>query len=74
MTSKTARALSNSLLVVALVLVAIDLAAMLGRLPRFHDTRALWMFAFLLLVAARLLRRHSRSSRGDVRSSHALDS
>jgi hypothetical protein len=74
MTSKTARTLGNVLLAIALVLLAADLAAMLGKFPRFHDTRALWMFAFVLLVGARLLRRHARSAARDVGSSHALDS
>jgi hypothetical protein len=60
MTSQTALRLSNALLIVALVLLALDLVAMLGKLPRVHQPRDLWLFAFVLLVWARILRRNAR--------------
>lgn len=57
MTSKTARSLSNVLLFVALVLLALDFVALFGKLPRIREPRDLWLFAFVFLVGARILRR-----------------
>lgn len=62
MTAKTTRMVGNVLVFGAVVVLAIDLAAMIGWLADFHERRNLWMLAFIFLVLARNLRRRAARS------------